>query len=303
MQFIPIKEIEGKNKIALVKFVCKNELLNVQFTSILRKNISDSFAIYINEICPQDLYGIIGIKKTILHILPFVKVDSETALQKDFIQSFKNFYLKEKFKNPVCINGQKDGTELLIRCFKEINIFPEQLNEYNFLKLDSKKFLLKVKSNLKNENSNKNDFTILRCKSEMPAELKNELLELQILYEKEEVVPKCFNFDENLCRLRFSNSLRTQYILALLNNDGKIVSKAGTNAIGFKFVQLGGIFTKKEFRGKNFAKYLLEVLLIKLLKIKKSVVLFVKKQNVSANNLYNSLSFFKISEYLIAYFK
>lgn len=298
MKFIPLTEIQGKSKLSVIKFISDHEFLNVQFTSILKKNISNAYAVYINEIRPQELYGIIGIRKTVFHILPFAKTNSQTALQQDFIQSFKDFYKKEKFSNPICINGQKDGTELLLQCFTELGINSLQQNEYNLLKLDAKKFLI----NLKKSEKQKKDFIIFRCKKDIEENLKKQVLELQYLYEKEEVIPECFSFDENLSRLRFSNSLRSQYILALLFN-GRIIAKAGTNAIGFKYVQLGGIFTLKDFRRQHFSKLLLQTLLFRLLRIKKSVVLFVKKENIPANNLYNSLSFNKISEYLIAYFK
>lgn len=301
MFFVPISEIRGKNKFALMRFLCRYESLCVQFSAILKKNISGAYAVYINESF-QDLYGIFCVKKTVFHLLPFVKAGFGTTLQDDFVNSFVNFYKSGKFKSPLCVNGTKDGTSLILRCFEKLNFLPAQVNEYNLLKLENKGFLLNLKKKPA-QSAQIEEFQIIHCKNDMSTEEKIKLLELQKSYEQEEVVPECFDFDEDFCRLRFLNSLRTQFVLALKNEENQFVAKAGTNAMGFKFVQLGGIFTQKDFRGRHYAKILLQVLLFRLLKIRKSVVLFVKKQNIPANKLYNSLSFKKISDYSIAYFK
>lgn len=302
MFFVPISELRGRNKFALMRFLCRYESLCVQFSAVLKKNISGAYAVYVNEFCPQDLYGIFCIKRTVFHILPFVKTDSDSVLENDFVDSFLDFYREGRFKSPVCINGTKDGTNLILKCFERLNFHPVQVNDYNLLMLESKEFLV----NLKKQSPLMPQFEkiqIVHCKKDMPAEEKRKLLELQKSYEQEEVVPECFTFEEDFCRLRFLNSLRTQFVLAIKNEENQFIAKAGTNALGFKFVQLGGIFTQKEFRGRHYAKFLLQVLLFRLLKIRKSVALFVKKQNIPANKLYNSLSFKKISDYSIAYFK
>lgn len=299
MLFVPLTEIKGRNKFALLRFVCKYEFLNVQFAALLKKNISGCFAVYLKDFCPRDLYGVFCVKKTVFHIFPFAGAGVETALSEDFVNSFCIFYKSENLKNPLCINGAKPGTDLILKCFEKLNLKPSQTNEYNLLKLDGKIFLQK----LKKESSANQKFRIVNCKSSLTEEIKAELFALQAEYEKEEVVPSCFEFDENLCRLRFMASMRTQFVLALKNQENHLVAKGGTNAIGFKYVQLGGIFTRKEFRGEHCAKYLLESLLFSLLKIRKSVALFVKKENIPAEKLYNSLGFKKISEYSIAYFK
>lgn len=299
MLFVPLTEIKGRNKFALLRFLYKYEFLNVQFAALLKKNISECFAVYFKNFCPQDLCGIFCAKKTVFHIFPFAGNGNEIFASEDFINSFCSFYASGGFKNPVCINGAKPGTDLILKCFEKLNFKPAQVNEYNLLKLDGKIFLQK----LKKDSALNQKYRIVHCKISLPDEIKRELLALQAEYEKEEVVPGCFEFDENLCRLRFMASLRTQFVLALKNQENQLVAKGGTNAIGFKYVQLGGIFTRKEFRGKHCAKYLLESLIFSLLKIRKSVALFVKKENISAEKLYNSLGFKKISEYSIAYFK
>lgn len=298
MQFIPIQEIRGKNRNAVIKFLLQYESTCVQLSSVLKKSVSDAYAVFVDEICESDLYGIISIKKTILHLLPFVKINAETALQADFCAGFMEFYEKEGFNPPVCINGLKDGTELLLKCFKEMGICPAQVNQYNLMKLDAKGFLMDLRKGVKKIPG----VSVIRCKRDGMTAVVARLVEMQGEYEREEVLPECYEFDEASCRLRFKNSLRNQYIFALKNDSEVLVSKAGTNAIAYKHVQLGGIYTSREFRGNGYGSFLLKYLLIKLIRMRKSVVLFVKIENIPANNLYNSLSFKKINSYSIAYF-
>ena len=120
-------------------------------------------------------------------------------------------------------------------------------------------------------------------------------------YELEEVIPNNMEFDEDSCRLRLSNTMRTQYVLAL-EKDNVLVAKAGTNSIGYKYVQLGGVFTKPGERGRGFAKYVVSAVLIKSLRMHRVPVLFVKKQNEAAVHLYESLFFEKLGDYVIAYY-
>lgn len=299
MQFIPLQELKGRNKNAVIKFLVQHEDFCTQLSSLLRRNISNCYVVYVNDIKPEEIYGIISIKKTILFLLPFVNSETETALQLDFAASFKKFYLENKFDKPVCLNGEKKGITLLLKIFAEMEINPDQINEYSLMKLESKQFLRKLKTTIL---SRKDDLQVIRCKKDMPEKLKSQLIQLQTEYEIEEVVPDCFEFDEASCRLRFANALRTHYVLALKTPDEKLVAKAGTNATGFKTVQIGGVYTQKEFRGKHCATRLMETLLFRIIKMHRAAVLFVKVENQGANILYNSLGFKKIGSYSIAYF-
>lgn len=298
MQFIPLQEIKGKNRSAVIKFLLKHEAYCVQLAAVLKKNVSDGYAVFVDEICESDLYGIISVRKTILHLLPFMKSGVETALQSDFCKSFVEFYKKEGFAAPVCINGLEDGTKILLDCFRQLKKEPGQVNEYNLMKLDAKEFLM----NLRKAVPGIRGSSIIRCKRDSEETISTQLVNMQEEYEKEEVIPDCYEFDEASCRLRFMNSLRNQYIFALKNDFGKVVSKAGTNSIAYKHIQLGGVYTLPDFRGQKYSSYLLKYLLVKLIRMRKSVTLFVKIQNKPANKLYNSLSFKKIGSYSIAYF-
>ena len=92
------------------------------------------------------------------------------------------------------------------------------------------------------------------------------------------------------------------YELSFFAPTDEFIAKAGTDAIGKKFIQLGGIYTKKSHRRKGFSFILIYTILKRILRVKKSAILFVKKSNLPAINLYKSLSFNKISDYIISYF-
>lgn len=129
------------------------------------------------------------------------------------------------------------------------------------------------------------------------------LFGLQEQYEIEEVLPAGRTFDGAACRLRLRHALNTQYILALEAPDGAYVSKAGTNAVGFGFAQIGGVFTPPAARRRGYARAVVSALAEKILQGGRRPVLFVKKENGAAAALYHSLGFRKICGYTIAYFR
>lgn len=302
MYFIPLEEIKGKSRNSVLAFLQKNEEICVQLISNLQKNIKNCFVLYLDPDSRKEIYGIVSLKSTILHCLPFSNPQTETALQLDFITSFAIFFKENGFDKPVCLNGTYAGSQLILKALEKLSLFPADSNSYSLLKLDSKSFVKKI---IRNHRINR-DLSVLRCKKDLPAPLFAQLLNLQIKYELEEVLPSCMEFDEDSCRLRLLNALRKQYVLALstINQEGQetLIAKAGTNSIGYKHVQIGGVFTLPEERGKHYAFYLLTLLLSKIVKMKRIPVLFVKKQNSPASKLYDSLCFEKITDYTIAYF-
>ena len=88
MLFLPLEELNGKNRNAALAFLRKNEKYCVQLAANLRKNIAQCFVVYAGNACGKNIYGIVSIKKTVLHCLPFANENEQTALQEDFIQSF-----------------------------------------------------------------------------------------------------------------------------------------------------------------------------------------------------------------------
>ena len=312
MHFIPIEELKGRKKSAVLKFLTRYEEFCVQLSAQIRKTSSCVYAVFASEEQEAgkeddsescNIYGIVSIRKTILHCLPYANVENPTAMQEDFVGAFAELFSSGEFENPVCVNGMQNGSALILKALKLLGFEPQQTNEYCLLKLDIEAFKKGIDKEWLN---NLPGLSVIRCRSEIPAEIRGKVFELQKKYEIEEVVPACLTFDEDSCRLRLANSFRTQYILALaLNENGaeKIIAKAGTNAVGRKHVQLGGVYTLPEYRGRRFALYLMTVLLIRLLKMRCIPVLFVKKKNAPALGLYRSLFFKNKGDYTISYFK
>ncbi len=129
----------------------------------------------------------------------------------------------------------------------------------------------------------------------------DEIFPLQKSYELEEVVFSEKDFNEAASRLVLKKNLERKRVFAL-KKDGKIVSKLSVNARGKNCVQLGGVFTAKDFRKQGFAKALLLKFCRKYAENGKKIVLFVKKSNLAALSLYKSCGFKKISDYRIVYF-
>ena len=139
--------------------------------------------------------------------------------------------------------------------------------------------------------------TIVRCAPSMI----DDLLPLQIAYEKEEVEWEGNSIDQNVTRLSFLHALRTQQIFALSKN-GAYIAKGGTNAIGKNYVQLGGIYTIPSERGKGYAECLVRQIIGAVHSRGKNTALFAKPDNVPALRLYEKCGFVKIGRYEIAYY-
>ena len=296
MIFFPLNELNETCKGAVLKFVKKYESGCVQLSATILKSPQKIYACFVNDILPRNLYGVLSLGKTVLHCLPFLNAEKQTALQSNFVSSLCEFYRTGEIPLPSCVNGLKNGSSLILKALSELKKTPSQINEYDLLRLDINEFL-KISPFPFTEKEQ-----LVRCKSDLPEPLFQSLLSLQKEYEIEEVVPDCFEFNEDSTRLKLRGNLRRQYILALDAGDENLVSKAQTNAIGARFVQLGGIYTNPDYRRKHYSFNTVYFLIQRILKAKKLPILYVKKQNFKALSLYKSLKFVKFNDYIIAYF-
>ncbi len=128
------------------------------------------------------------------------------------------------------------------------------------------------------------------------------LYPLQKGYEIEEVLLDRATFNARACYLGLQRNLRHEVIVYAVKN-GRVVAKAGTNARGFTYAQIGGVYTVKEIRNQGVGEYVLSVLLNGILKTRKGASLFVKKENEAAIQLYKKLGFDIIDEFKIAYYR
>lgn len=167
---------------------------------------------------------------------------------------------------------------------------PVHAQEYNLMIFDEN-------SHADFSDADENDISIKCCGI---SDFDN-LFPLQKSYELEEVVFSPQDFNQNLSELALKKNLAQKKIFALEQN-GKFISKLAINARGKNCVQLGGIFTVPELRKRGFAKKLLLSFCKKYCERGKKTVLFVKKTNLAANELYKRCGFRKIDEYKIIYF-
>ena len=84
--------------------------------------------------------------------------------------------------------------------------------------------------------------------------------------------------------------------------ENKFVAKAGSNAIGKNFIQLGGVFTDEKFRGQGLAQILIKELCKTIRNMNKEPVLFVQVKNESAKRAYRKVGFVYQSDYTICYY-
>lgn len=127
------------------------------------------------------------------------------------------------------------------------------------------------------------------------------LYPLQRDYEKEEVLLEADRFDPESCYYHLRHTLRNQLVY-IAELRGKPVAKAGTNARGFTYDQIGGVFTRKELRGRGVGTVLMVRLLEELNASGKMTSLFVKQHNKAAIHMYENLGYEIRNEFRISYY-
>ena len=189
------------------------------------------------------------------------------------------------------IVGDMLGSDFLKNIIQEEKC-PKIKIPYTLMEFDYTKANSQIQDNLQ-------DFTIKLCSTKDV----ETLYPLQAAYELVEVLPPGEVFNPDNCRLNLRHNLGIQYILgACCKENGQFVAKAGTNAIGLNWVQLGGVFTKEEFRGKGLATLLVEKISFEMKEQKKKVALFVKDSNEFARRAYEKAGFSPISKFCIYYY-
>lgn len=129
----------------------------------------------------------------------------------------------------------------------------------------------------------------------------NILLPLQLGYEKEEVMGPNDSPDTSRTRTSLRLSLAHQHIYAGFYGD-EVIGKAGTNACGVYWNQLGGIYTHPDYRGRGIASALIAHVVRKETDEGKRVCLFVKTSNVYAKKAYTRVGFVPDCAFRIAYY-
>lgn len=194
--------------------------------------------------------------------------------------------LKYSLKRIYSIMGTEERTDLLRPHLNESKEFSVN---YNLMIRKEKSFVPPLPE--------KGIYSILKAGPDDAA----SLLGLEIDYQKEEVFIDPTQIDSSRIYHNLRSSLNEQ-IIYYVSNGILPVAKAGTNAIGYKWNQIGGVFTDKSFRGCGISTWLMHYLLDILEKEGKKTVLFVKDNNQAAEKVYNKLGFEKAKKFNITYY-
>ena len=129
----------------------------------------------------------------------------------------------------------------------------------------------------------------------------DELLPLQEGYELEEVVPPNGLFNRAACRANLARNLEKQHIYYA--ESGKAyIAKAGTNALGLNWEQIGGVYTAPGFRGQGIAAFLVAHTARERMRTGRKIALFVKESNIFALKSYKNAGFTPKNLFRITYF-
>jgi len=124
---------------------------------------------------------------------------------------------------------------------------------------------------------------------------------LQEGYEKEEVIPPGDLFDPEVMKALLKKSIETQCIYVAVAN-GKIIAKAGTNALGLDWDQIGGVYTLPEWRNRGLASSLVQRTARERMNKGRKIALFVKLTNIPAQKAYEKSGFHNDIFFRISYF-
>ncbi len=127
------------------------------------------------------------------------------------------------------------------------------------------------------------------------------LLPLQLEYEREEVLLPNRSLNTEATRRQLRDDLKSQ-VIYLVELNGVPIAKAGTNARGFRYDQIGGVFTDRQYRNRGVGAHLMNVLMRRLRDEGKAVCLFVKSHNHAAQKMYRNLGFNRGEPFVICYY-
>jgi len=180
--------------------------------------------------------------------------------------------------------GRADAVEQLLAI---LPLTPEDTIEYRLL-------------TLKGPFPKPDDSPGLRFKTALPGDI-NRLFPLEADYQREEVLRHPEYLNEPYARRLFLRQIKEQCVVYTLKGK-EPVAKAATNAQGFLYNQLGGIFTSRKYRNQGIALKTLKYLLYQTDQDQRHACLFVKEENGSAKALYRNCGFQDRGRFMISYF-
>jgi len=230
----------------------------------------------------SDIFGVFYCEKTLLHCIPKI-----AGFENQLIPLFHQFFA-ETNQTVKCIDGSKEGTDLFLNILQNDENQAFQINHYRLMTIDQ---INPAPENLSDDDE------VHRCTYE---DLES-IFDIQKAYITAEVAPLGKKVNDLEVSLGLKQILKNQLCLAVFADD-KAVCKANTNAIGFNWVQLGGVYTHPQFRRNYYAWHLISAICRRVAKSGKRTALFVKDINVPAITLYKKIGFVDAGLFEIAYF-
>ena len=240
--------------------------------------------IYIVKNNTSQIAGVFSLDKTLLHCLPDFSDSSITELEQVLSEFLKD-------KKISCISGEQQSTQIILNALEKNGIVPYHTNHYNLMVL--KEVPLPPPEELSCDDE------IRRCTiNDTETE---SLLSLQKMYMAKEVVPPGRQVTDLEATAQLKTILKNQLCFTV-ESDGEIIAKANTNAIGFNYVQLGGVYTHPLYRKNYYAWNLVYTICSRVIKTGRKISLFVKEKNNPAHALYGRIGFEECGKYMIVYF-
>lgn len=268
------------------QFILPFEQNCVQLASLIKHKAPTIHCIFNTmDDCNPDcasLTGVFSYDSVILSYLAF----PEKINQTEFL-SYLSELINEK---PVkCISGIKTSTDFFVAAINQLGFSQKSSISYELMTLQTEPFSPPEKLSADDE--------IKRCTYD-DLEL---LLDLQKKYMIKEVVPQGHQLSDLECSIALKNILKNQLCFAIFS-DCEPVAKANTNAIGFNWTQIGGVYTHPLYRKNYYAWNLIYRICQRVNNSQKSTCLFVKSNNLPAINLYKRIGFTQNGFYEICYF-
>ena len=248
------------------------------------------------QTCPQPQKICCGVLLFSTYGLLFHCID--TGIPEETVLAFGRFFLSEDFpyKELHAVAGIREHTLLFEQVISETaHIRLDAAVDYYLMRCAkpcTDRFFQTAESKLNTalsiERATENDLT--------------ELFPLQLDYEHTEVAYEGRPINPAVCKLSLRARLTTEYIYKV-SADEHIVAKAGTNAQGFHWFQIGGVYTLPAYRNKGLAAAAVAHLISTHSAEAHGFALFVKTANTAALRVYEKLGFEQCGLFRMSYWK
>ena len=130
----------------------------------------------------------------------------------------------------------------------------------------------------------------------------NQLWPLEREYYDEEVLRQGRTLSKSVGKKMLRSTLEQQVMYCVLYHN-QIIAKANTNARGWQYDQIGGVYVPPSLRGKSLGRLVMNALLSHIAAEHRSACLFVKEDNIPALSLYQGLGFQDQGAFRINYWR